>query len=135
MDEGNSTENLSHAQLKIMHDKAKEANRGKYLENSRRRFDKILCTKIRTSFIGALDAFEKNFGFLWGHGKRDEDRTPEEKAMHDIWVKTRTEVLNNGNNQLRGARNEIANPTVRWNRYHLELPVKPLEEDDDNGNK
>jgi len=124
---------LSHTQLKELSAKAKAANQQKYLENSRKRLDKIMCTKIRTSFIGSLDAFEQVFGFLWGHGKKEEDKTEEEKQMFQLWAQARTEVLNNGNNQLRGARNEIANHTVSWNRYHMDLPVKPREEENEDG--
>ena len=127
------SQSLSHIQRKALSDKAKEANKQRYLENSRKRLDKIICTKIRTSFIGSLDAFEQIFGFLWGHDKTEKDKTQEEKQMFQLWAQARTEVLNNGNNQLRGARNEIAHHTISWDRYHMDLPIKNTEEVQANG--
>lgn len=101
--------------------KSQEASQDRYIEESRKRLDKIISTKLNTTFIGALAAFEKNFGFLWGHTKKDIDRTEEEKQLYLIWESVRTEVLNNGNNQLRALRNELQNHNISWNRHTLVL--------------
>ena len=100
--------------------KAREARQQKFLESSRRRLDKIVSTKIRTTFIGAIAAFEEEFGFLWGHGS-DRELTDGQYNMRELWEKARTRVLNNGNNQIRAASNEIDNHLVHWNRYNLEI--------------
>ena len=50
--------------LKAIRNKIRKENQEKYLENSKDRLGKIITTKIRTSFIGALSQFEENFGFL-----------------------------------------------------------------------
>jgi hypothetical protein len=109
----------------------RKANEEKKLEACRKRLDKIVTTKIRTSFVGALAKFEEDFGFLWGHNKSIEQLTPEEKEMRELWDQTRTAVLNNGNNQLRGAQTEISMHVVSWNRYTMEMPFKPREEEKD----
>src|SRR5687767_13493781 len=88
-----------------MRQAAQQATKANYAEESRKRLDKIISTKMNTTFIGALSSFEKNFGFLWGQGKKDADRTDEEKQLNQIWQNIRTEVLNNGNNQLRALKN------------------------------
>jgi hypothetical protein len=119
-------ETLSHHAMKELSKKSREAKREKFLENSRKRLDKIMTTKIRTSFIGAIDAFERNFGFLWGQEKEESERTETEKQMFELYQKARTEALNTGNTQLRNARTEIANNVVEWKRYHLDFPVQEL---------
>jgi hypothetical protein len=125
------TERLSHTHMLTLRAQAKKANEEKRLEACRRRLDKIITTKIRTSFVGAIAKFEESFGFLWGHGKQEDELTEEERTMRELWDQTRTAVLNNGNNQLRGAQNEIQLHVVSWNRHQLEFGVKPKEE---NGN-
>jgi hypothetical protein len=93
--------------------------------------DKIITTKIRTSFIGALDNFEQRFGFLWGHNKNEVDLTEDEREMRSLWEQTRTTILNLGNVQLRGAQTEIANHVVNWNRYRVDFLVKERMEESD----
>lgn len=121
------TPNLSHSQMKAMAEKAKEAREQKYREESRKRLDKIITAKMRTTFIGALASFEEYFGQLWGHGLQDEDLTDEQQAFKDVWDQTRTEILNKSNGQLRALKTELANHDVSWNRYTMELPAKPLD--------
>jgi len=115
---------LSDSQMRALVTRARDAKEQRFLELSRQRLDRLVSTKIRTAFIGALASFEESYGFLWGHGKADEDLTPEEKQMREVWNQTRTKVLNNGNAQMRAAQTEIANHVIKWNRYHMELPVK-----------
>jgi len=131
MNERDETPVLSHGQMKAMSAKMKQAKEERYLEQSRRRLDKIVSTKIRTAFIGALAAFEEEFGFLWGHDIPEDQLTGEQKEMRELWNTARTNVLNNGNTQLRAVRNEIANQTVKWNRHHIDFVVKPYEEKSD----
>jgi hypothetical protein len=113
--------------LKAIRNKIRKENEQKYLENSKERLGKIITTKIRTSFIGALSQFEENFGFLWGHGN-NEVLTEEEAIMQEVWERTRTAVLNNGNNQIRAVKNEIECNTVHWDRYTMEFPTLDSKE-------
>ena len=101
--------------------KSNEASQSRFAEESRKRLDKIISTKLNTTFIGALSAFEKAFGFLWGYNKKPNERTEEEQHLQVIWDSVRTEVLNNGNNQLRALRNELQNHNISWNRHTLVL--------------
>lgn len=95
----------------------------KYDESSKRNLLKILETKTRTAFIAPLSYFEQDFGFMWGQGKRDDELTAEELHYKLIWNSIRTKVLNNGNNQIRAIHNELAQYTVTWNRYQLNLKI------------
>jgi hypothetical protein len=51
--------------------------------------------KFTTIMIGALARFENNFGYLWDENSQNGD------DFYNKWEKTRNEILNFGNNQLR----------------------------------
>lgn len=116
-------EKLNPGQAKAITNQIKNAREEKFLEESRKRLDKIVTTKMKTSFIGALAAFEEEFGFLWGQGVEECYLTEEQMNMRELWEKTRTVVLNNGNTQLRAVKNEISNHVIKWNRYRTEFII------------
>ena len=127
------SEPMDFKSLKALKKKMQEENQQRYLDESKKRLSKIVETKLKTAFIGALSNFEQEFGFLWGHGQQS-DPTEEQEFMKEIWERTRTSVLNNGNNQIRAVRSEIANHSIEWQRYRTELPVKPMESKEDESN-
>jgi hypothetical protein len=61
----------------------------------------ILTKRFQTTMIGSLFEFEKEFGYLWGLDKEEEDLTETQQKFRDKWEDTRNQILNNGNNQLR----------------------------------
>jgi hypothetical protein len=122
---------MSHSQAKVLSRKMAKAREERYLETSRKRLDGIVSTKMRTAFIGALAAFEEEFGFLWGRGLAEHQLTAEHRDMQELWERARTGVLNNGNTQLRAVRNEIANHVIKWNRHHIQFVVKTEETDNE----
>lgn len=61
----------------------------------------IISKRLQTTMIGSLHEFEKNFGYLWGLDKNDNELTLEEQKFRLKWETTRNNILNNGNNQLR----------------------------------
>ena len=124
--------NLDFNKLKSLKEKIRAENKDRYLENSKKRLEKIVSTKIRTAFIGAISTFEEAFGFLWGHGSNNDKLTEEEEIMKEVWEKTRTTILNNGNNQIRSAKNEIECNTVHWDRYSVQIPVSGEEDKKEN---
>ena len=71
-----------------------------------------------------LAVFEKYFGQLWGHG--NSNLTEEQKHYRQVWEEARTDILNNGNTQMRIAQEEIAQYTMTWNRYKTEFIIKDL---------
>lgn len=119
---------LSHGQMQALSAKMKQAREERFLEQSRKRLDKIVSVKVRTAFIGALAAFEDEFGFLWGQGLPEDQLTEEQLDMQELWIRARTNVLNNGNTQLRSLRTEIANQTVKWNRYQTDFQIGETNE-------
>jgi len=117
-------DNLEQLMRKVVEQRHKtedEVFKKRYNESSKKRLLKILETKFKTSFIGALSSFEESFGHLWGHHKDEADLTPEELEWKKIWDSVRTNVLNNGNNQIRATHNELVNHTITWNRYEIKL--------------
>ena len=118
---------ISHYQIVATKQRQKEAKDQKYREKSKKRLSTIVGTKIKTSFIGAISSCEKNFGFLWGHGKNEEELTDQELQMKELWEEIRTEILDNGNTQLRAASNEIENYSINWDRYSIGLNLKDKE--------
>jgi len=105
---------------------SQEGQARRYGDGSRRRLQKILEKKLTTSFIGALARFEALFGSLWGHGKDESELTENELAWRDLWVEARTEVLNNGNNQIRAIQQELQQYECWWHGYQTVLkPVDP----------
>lgn len=115
---------LNYQQVNSLRKKQQETSRQKFLEECRKRLDKIISKKMQTTFIGALDSFEKYFGFLWGSEKDERDLTKEERRFDEIWEECRNDILNKGNFQLRAVQNELAQNTVQWNRHHLDMPIK-----------
>lgn len=95
----------------------------KYDESSKKHLGSIIETKLRTSFIAPLHFFEQAFGHLWGHGKKDSELTVQELNFKNMWINVRTEILNNGNNQIRAIFNELVQYTVTWNRYQKRFIV------------
>lgn len=103
--------------------RAKSNSEHHYKENSKKRLLNSLDRKFKTTMIGALAQFEEAFGELWGHGKDQSKLTAQEEDARQLWDQTRTSILNNGNNQLRAAHEEIAQYTLSWNRYKTDFIV------------
>lgn len=123
--------------------KKKEESQTRYKTESKKRLLKILETKLKTSFIGSLSAFEETFGFLWGAEKvsltEEQEKLIEildrhgfdERYFDNLWQMARMQVLNNGNNQIRAVRQEMEQHTINWERYRVTFPV--LNETDPDG--
>lgn len=77
----------------------------------------ILRKKLSRIFIGDIQLIEHYLGELWGHGKPAEERTPEELWWFRKWQRLRTEILDNGNFQLRSVESEVLLHKVNWQRH------------------
>jgi hypothetical protein len=110
----------------------------KFLEDSKKRFIKTLETKMKTAFIGPLNEFEKQFGFLWGDSNYNSTNVAarqlkecldnagiDETIWLEVWNQIRERILTNGNNQLRALLTELETYTLHWNRYRMDLKVLP----------
>ena len=106
--------------------KYKEARDTKYKSDSKDRLSKILRKKVETTMIGALSSVEEHFSFLWVN--EGGAQTPEQKIMHDLFQKVRSEILDKGNTQARNVDAELSQYDVNWLRYTIEMPIKTQEE-------
>ena len=120
---------LSHYSMALNAHASKKAKDSRYKDKSKKRLSNIFTTKMKTCFIGAISSCENNLGFLWGHGKDEEELTEQERKMREIWEIVRAEILDNGNSQLRASINEINNYTVNWNRYQINFNMNEEQED------
>ncbi len=115
---------MSHDRNKRLLGAHKKANEEKYEAHSKATLKRHIETKFRTTMIGALSKFEKMFGDLWGHGLPNDQLTEEQITNKEKWQLVRTEILNNGNNQMRAAMSEIDNNTIKYNKNKYEFLIK-----------
>ena len=104
-------------EMKRQHQERKHSNNKRYDDSSKKKLMENLKKKFTTTMIGAIHAFENDFGQFWGHDKADDELTEDEEQFREVWFRTRTQILDNGNNQLRAAMKELSQYTVKWNRY------------------
>jgi hypothetical protein len=116
-------DSLRNKMARAAHTRKAEAEEAakRYNESSRQRLLKIMEKKFQTSFIGSLSQYEQFFGHLWGHRADESTLTPEQLEMRHRWNEVRTNILNNGNNQIRAMQNEVSQYTITWNRYQMNL--------------
>ena len=107
----------------------------KFQEKSKKRLKTIIAKKFQTATIYPLAQFEKEFGYLWGHGKPDGSLTKAEKQYKDMWEKCRLNILNNGNQQRRNALTELELHKIEWERYNsVFLPLETYNKRMKDGN-
>jgi len=108
----------------------KVAREDKFKNDSKDRLSKILKKKVETTMIGALSSVEDHFSFLWTN-QNGGSQTPEQKIMHDLFQKVRSEILDKGNTQARNVDAELSQYDVKWLRYTVEMPVVKKNEEGD----
>lgn len=119
-----------HTKLKMILEEAKKRNQERQNLHSQKRFIDNLTKKFNTTMIGAISEVEKAFGYLWGHGKPENRLSKEEKICREKFMLLRTSILNNGNNQLRAAINEVGEYTMAWQKYNMTF--FPVQKDNNN---
>lgn len=119
---------LNRADMQRIVEARRIANEERAANHSRSQLTRHIETKMKTTMIGALAKFEENFGSLWGHGLDDSELTDVQRQYKELWNLTRTEILNNGNNQLRAAKDEINCYTVKFNKFETEFIIKDSQE-------
>lgn len=94
-------------------------------DQSKNRLKRDVKKRIRTTMVGSLASVELFFGHLWGDDPND--RTPEQKEMFEVFEQLRTEILDKGNNQIRLMESEIDNYDVKWNKFHINIPIQRIK--------
>lgn len=113
----NNYEKMRAATQQNREDKARRSVR--YERESADRLARSMERHFRTTFIGALSHFEETFGHLWGGRAPLKDLTESQLKARRAWEFARSNVLDNGNGQLRAALAELAEYSVEWNRHTI----------------
>jgi hypothetical protein len=71
------------------------------MHNPEQEIFKNIETRLKTTMIGSLAKFEEYFGYLW------EEDNKNRLEYENLWEQARTSILNNGNNQIRLALDEL----------------------------
>lgn len=99
----------------------RENNKQKFADNSKIRLKNNIAGKLRTVMIGAIARFEENFGQFWGHGQ--DQVTPEQEVLREVWTETRKQILDAGNHQIRKLTEDMSEFNVEWNKNDIQLPI------------
>ena len=105
--------------------KRKEENKRRKEVGDKSRLKDNMKKKLQTTMIGAIAQFEESFGHLWGINKHVNELTESELEWREVWNDVRDTVLDLGNSQVRAAMNELEQYSLSWNKYQVNLPVKP----------
>ena len=89
-------------------------------EAAKDRLLRVATKKVQTTMIGAISTIEKCLDFLWD----DDNPTPEQEKLRNIFEEMRSEILDRGNTQIRNLENEFQNYDVTFKRYTISLPIK-----------
>jgi hypothetical protein len=105
----------------------KNARENRNKEVSRDKLFKTAKKKIQTTMIGALSTVEEMFGFLWGMGLPEEEKSEEQKKIQELYEDTRAKILDRGNTQIRNLESEFVNYDVSRKKYLISLPMMKQE--------
>ena len=96
------------------------------MENgAKEKLKNVADTRFKTVTIGSLDAVEKAFGFLWGHGLEIENLTEPQKRMRTKFTQLRSKILDSGHAQRRFFLNELDGYyDVDWKVNHYEFETR-----------
>ena len=87
--------------------------------------------KITAAMIGALAAFEKEFGKSWGmHKSENEPLTEQEERCYQRWLKVREEILDKGNAQIGAFFQDLEGYNIQKERYRYHYKFMNRREDE-----
>lgn len=101
-----------------------ERHKSQSLESLKQR----IGARIKTTMIGAISSIEDHFGSLWGHG--NENLTEDQKRLKFIFEELRKEILDKGNNQLRGIDSDLLNYDINKKEIKIVLPIRRGKENE-----
>lgn len=127
MDDKNELAKLTETRKVVSKEQADKLKKEReaFLDASRERLKTACLKKIDTTMIGALDAIEKELSELIG-----DCSNADQIMLKEAFLRARSKILDNGNNQKRAISDEIRHYIVDWQMYTVTLPVKPKNEYD-----
>lgn len=102
---------------------------------SKEQLDRVARKRFQTVYVGAVAKIEKGFGYLWGEhlDKDEEDMTPEELKMFDIFLGIRDAIFDQGNDQANKFSKDLDRFEMNRVRYSSELRQPDVEEREGSG--
>ncbi len=82
---------------------------------------KDIDTKLKTTFIGAIASIEKHFGIFWND---EQPVTKEELANFELFEIVRTEILDNGNKQIRNFEKILSKYDISRKKYKYNFEIQ-----------
>lgn len=96
-------------ELRLVNARRNTVRQERRVKNAKGRLSVFMRKRLQTAFIGALDRFEQEFGGeLWQHGEHPSQLDEDGKYYREKWARCRDSVLENGNDQIDLAQEEIA---------------------------
>ena len=68
---------------------------------------------------------------MWGFDVPEEQRTPEQKNIYEIYEEARAQILDRGNTQIRNLDSEFVQYEIVRKKHYISLPVQSGEEKND----
>ncbi len=88
-----------------------------YSIGSRQKLKAAMRHKVKRTFVGALDAIEKELG------------VPASKENEELFKKLRSKILSIGNDQIRNMEVELERYNIEFIPYHVKfIPLDKIEE-------
>ena len=101
----------------------KSARESRHKDLSKDKLFKAAKKKIQTTMIGALSTLEENFGFLWGLGLNEEEKSEDHRKIQELYEEARAKILDRGNTQIRNLETEFVNYEITRKKYLISLPM------------
>lgn len=89
--------------------------------------ENLIDKRMKTIMIGSLARFEENFDYLWNESTNQSDN----QYFLELWQKTRQEILDYGNNQIRLAKKDIGNMDHKNCKYKYRYRFNMRREDNE----
>lgn len=97
--------------------------RSRYKAEASRNLEDYSVSRCKTILIGALEEFEKGFGFVWGHGQNYNSLTEDQKDMRELWAEVRLEILGRGEMRINQLKDRFTQYTIENKTTHtFKLP-------------
>ena len=111
----------------------KAERESRYKDLSRDKLFKISKKKIQTTMIGALSTIEEHFGFLWGLGMNEDEKSDEHRKIQELFDDVRAKILDRGNTQIRNLESEFVNYDIVRKKHLINLPVTQQQQNPKEG--
>ena len=111
----------------------KKSREDRYKEVSKDALFKASKKKIQTTMIGALSTIEEHFGFLWGLGMNEDEKSDEHRKIQELFDDVRAKILDRGNTQIRNLESEFVNYDIVRKKHLINLPVTQQQQNPKEG--